>query len=242
MKYKPTFGSVSEIVAEDREGEAESSEQAREDTVAVAVTANATPQTDMPPLDEQSVANGVDKSPSPVRSRNNSGGAVTGYDSLVQMQNKRKGSAASVRFGESLPPPILGLNSKPRPASMYTPSVHSYHDSISSAARSGPPQTGGDGEESDDLYDPEFGFGGYVRRRSSRPRLSSRPLPTQANPPVIPSAAVISAAAAAVSAGWSESDALAAAIASPRLLPAAPGSAAGGGSTPTAPRNSPSGR
>ncbi|KAG0040488.1 hypothetical protein BGZ82_002204 [Podila clonocystis] len=96
-----------------------------------------------------------------------------------------------------------------------------------------------DDDEDDDLYDPEFGIGGNGRRRcqpltkfcsdilSSGGGASSRPISSVmsaissgsgSSVPVIPSAAVISAAAAAVSAGWSECEALTAAMADPDLL------------------------
>ncbi|KAF9328428.1 hypothetical protein BG006_008384, partial [Podila minutissima] len=96
-----------------------------------------------------------------------------------------------------------------------------------------------DDDEEDNLYDPEFGIGGNGQRRY-RPRTKlcsdilssgggahSRPISStkssissgsDSSLPVIPSAAVISAAAAAVSVGWSESEALAAAMADPDLL------------------------
>ncbi|KAF9570337.1 hypothetical protein EC968_001950 [Mortierella alpina] len=96
-------------------------------------------------------------------------------------------------------------------------------------------------DNDDDLYDPEFGIGGNGRRRfhkrcslinqsrlsCSPGRVGSSAVPTQRltksanaspslpHPGTIPSPAVISAAAAAVSAGWSESDALSAAMADP---------------------------
>ncbi|KAG0025742.1 hypothetical protein BGZ81_006939 [Podila clonocystis] len=68
----------------------------------------------------------------------------------------------------------------------------------------------GDDSE-DDLYDPEFGIGPASGRRRRRSRFV---LPANSNSPVpstnaaIPSADVISAAAKAVSQGWSESEAL----------------------------------
>ncbi|KAF9133688.1 hypothetical protein BGW39_009168 [Mortierella sp. 14UC] len=134
---------------------------------------------------------------------------------------------------------MLGLNPPSQPTSLHAPSVHSYQDGVRSVVCSvvcsGAPPTEDDDEDSDDLYDPEFGIGGNSRQRRSRPKLLSRLLTTQANPAAIPSAAVISAAAAAVSAGWSELDALAAAMASPGLTPIIPGGAGGGGLTPTAP-------
>ncbi|KAF9301104.1 hypothetical protein BGZ74_007085, partial [Mortierella antarctica] len=80
-----------------------------------------------------------------------------------------------------------------------------------------------DDDAEDELYDPEFGIGpasGHSRRR----RCSRFRLPGMSNSPassthaVIPSADVISAAAKAVSQGWSESDALQMAMSkSPRL-------------------------
>ncbi|KAF9290927.1 hypothetical protein BGZ68_005667 [Mortierella alpina] len=99
----------------------------------------------------------------------------------------------------------------------------------------------GNDDDDDDLYDPEFGIGGTGRRRfhsrssisnmsrfnSSANRSGSIAVPAirltkSANgspsmppPGTIPSPAVISAAAAAVSAGWSECDALSAAMADP---------------------------
>ncbi|CAO3573178.1 unnamed protein product [Mortierella alpina] len=96
-------------------------------------------------------------------------------------------------------------------------------------------------DDDDDLYDPEFGIGGYGRRSfhskcsmsnqsrfSSPGRAESIAVPAlrltksaNASPSLphrgtIPSPAVISAAAAAVSAGWSECDALSAAMADPK--------------------------
>jgi len=95
-------------------------------------------------------------------------------------------------------------------------------------------------DDDDDLYDPEFGIGGHGRRRfhswcsmSNQSRLSSpgragstavpalrltessNASPSLPHRGTIPSPAVISAAAAAVSAGWSECDALSAAMADP---------------------------
>ncbi|KAG0215791.1 hypothetical protein BGX28_008101 [Mortierella sp. GBA30] len=97
-----------------------------------------------------------------------------------------------------------------------------------------------DDDDDDDLYDPEFGIGGKGRRHfQSRSSIVS-PLTSESNsrrvtggrqrrsnvdrsdapsssihPGTIPPPAVISTAAAAVSAGWSESEALAAAMADP---------------------------
>lgn len=93
-------------------------------------------------------------------------------------------------------------------------------------------------DDFDDLYDPEFGIGGNGRRRcqprtkfcpdimssggdTSRPTTSIMSAITSGSSstaPVIPSATVISAAAAAVSAGWSEREALSAAVEDPDLL------------------------
>jgi len=84
-----------------------------------------------------------------------------------------------------------------------------------------------DDDDDDNLYDPEFGIGGGQRRRRRR----TKPSRLNTNQSVsgnaaIPSAAVISAAAAAVSAGWSETEALAAAMAnSPALSQLLPHSA-----------------
>ncbi|KAF9982127.1 hypothetical protein BGZ75_006495 [Mortierella antarctica] len=76
-------------------------------------------------------------------------------------------------------------------------------------------------EEFDDLYDPEFGIGVGIgrrkRRQQSRSIAHSFGGAAPASSAAIPSAAVISAAAAAVAEGWSESDALAAAMANPSL-------------------------
>ncbi|KAF9939480.1 hypothetical protein BGZ67_009411 [Mortierella alpina] len=73
----------------------------------------------------------------------------------------------------------------------------------------------------DDLYDPEFGIGVGIgrrkRRQQSRSIAHSFGGAAPASSAAIPSAAVISAAAAAVAEGWSESDALAAAMANPSL-------------------------
>ncbi|KAG0057737.1 hypothetical protein BGZ83_003635 [Gryganskiella cystojenkinii] len=76
-----------------------------------------------------------------------------------------------------------------------------------------------DDDDDDDLYDPEFGIGGGQRRRRRR----TKPSRLSANLGVggnasIPPAHVISAAAAAISAGWSEKDALAAAMANSPAL------------------------
>lgn len=93
-----------------------------------------------------------------------------------------------------------------------------------------------DDDDSDDLYDPEFGIGGNCHRRCQRRTKfcsdirssggrSARRRPTSSilsalssglssSAAVIPSAAIISATAA-VSAGWSECEALAAATADP---------------------------
>lgn len=69
-----------------------------------------------------------------------------------------------------------------------------------------------DDDSDDDLYDPEFGIGptsGHrQRRRRSRFRVPGMSSPASSTHAVIPSADVISAAAKAVSQGWSESDAL----------------------------------
>ncbi|GJJ73733.1 hypothetical protein EMPS_06091 [Entomortierella parvispora] len=74
-------------------------------------------------------------------------------------------------------------------------------------------------DDDDDLYDPEFGIGGGQRRRRRRKKPSrlNTNLSISGNA-TIPSAAVISAAAAAVSAGWSETEALAAAMANSPAL------------------------
>jgi len=81
-------------------------------------------------------------------------------------------------------------------------------------------------EDSDDLYDPEFGIGAGLGRRKRRQQSRSLSHSLRGATPsssgtsaTIPSAAVISAAAAAVAEGWSESDALAAAMANPSLNP-----------------------
>ncbi|KAF9579755.1 hypothetical protein BGW38_003863 [Lunasporangiospora selenospora] len=74
--------------------------------------------------------------------------------------------------------------------------------------------------DSDDLYDPEFGIGGghgekQRRRRQRTNNCGETGLGLGPGSPyhgVIPPASVISAAAAAVSQGWSESDALSAAM------------------------------
>ncbi|KAF9437966.1 hypothetical protein BGZ76_010336 [Entomortierella beljakovae] len=104
---------------------------------------------------------------------------------------------------------------------------HSQVDeSTVSETRLSTPTVGEDSDDSDDLYDPEFGIGGNGRRRNNNHRRSRSKFPSGSNDihrtsaagtAVIPSAAVISAAAAAVSAGWSESDALAAAMKDPTL-------------------------
>ncbi|KAG0234113.1 Taste receptor type 1 member 3 [Mortierella sp. GBA43] len=98
-----------------------------------------------------------------------------------------------------------------------------------------------DSDDSDDLYDPEFGFGGSGGRNCRRNRhnrrgrgfsiVGQRQGPVSASSEttatsyfgpghaaIIPSADVISAAAAAVSAGWSEADALAAATANSSMM------------------------
>ncbi|KAF9100596.1 hypothetical protein BGX27_000323 [Mortierella sp. AM989] len=84
-----------------------------------------------------------------------------------------------------------------------------------------------DSDDSDDLYDPEFGIGGggrrgdHARRRhGGRRQTTSGDLNRVSGPgnAIIPSSAVISAAAAAVAAGWSESDALAAAMSNPCMM------------------------
>ncbi|KAF9200341.1 hypothetical protein BGZ49_009434 [Haplosporangium sp. Z 27] len=65
-----------------------------------------------------------------------------------------------------------------------------------------------DDDDDEDLYDPEFGIGGNGRRRHRNKSVVSKE-------PIVPSAEVISTAAAAVSAGWSASNALSAAMADP---------------------------
>ncbi|KAG0329537.1 hypothetical protein BGZ99_001539 [Dissophora globulifera] len=90
--------------------------------------------------------------------------------------------------------------------------------------------------DSDDLYDPEFGIGagqGQGRRRRRKPNHPRLAYQNGSGVPqssysgtatlgykagTIPSAAVISAAAAAVSAGWSESEALAHATVDPSFI------------------------
>ncbi|KAF9294506.1 hypothetical protein BGZ88_003764 [Linnemannia elongata] len=226
MKYQPPFVGASEIVVEDREGEDESPERDRQTADAAATTPM---QVESTALEGPSLTNEADASGAA------EGGTTTGYDG--SNQSVKRGSNAS-RVGDLLPPPILSLDPPARPASDHAPSLHSHQGSVRSIARStqpAPEDDDGD-DDSDDLYDPEFGIGGNGRRRRrNRPKLPSRLLMTQGNPAVIPSAAVISAAAAAVSAGWSESDALAAAMASPGLTPTTPGSASGPGMTPTTP-------
>ncbi|KAK3846161.1 MAG: hypothetical protein J3R72DRAFT_516456 [Linnemannia gamsii] len=235
MKYQPAFGGASEVVVEDLEGEAQSPERAMQ-VVAAAATINATSQMETMPLKDQSLTNGIEALSS-AGSGNDSSDVATGYGGVIHAPSQRKGSIASGRFGETLPSPMPGVNPPSLPPSMHAPSVRSHRGSVRSVARSDAPPTEEDDEDSDDLYDPEFGIGGNGRRRRNRPKLPSRLLTTQANPAVIPSAAVISAAAAAVSAGWSESDALAAAMASPGLVPITPGRS--GGLTPTTPGISP---
>ncbi|KAG0377492.1 hypothetical protein BGX24_005990 [Mortierella sp. AD032] len=234
MKYQPAFGGASEVVVEDLEGEAQSPERAVQ-VVAATATTNATPQIETMPLKDQSLTNGIEALSS-AGSRNSSD-VATGYGGVIHATSQRNGSIASGRFGETLPSPMPAVNPPSLPPSMHTPSVRSHRGSVRSVARSDAPPTEDDDEDSDDLYDPEFGIGGNGRRRRNRPKLPSHLLTTQANPAVIPSAAVISAAAAAVSAGWSESDALAAAMASPGLAPITPGRS--GGLTPTTPGISP---
>ncbi|KAG0273101.1 hypothetical protein BGZ95_011104 [Linnemannia exigua] len=235
MKYQPPFGGASEVVVEDQEGEVQSPERAMHGAVAAATT-NTTPQMGMTPLEEQSLTNGIEASSS-AGPDNDSSGLATEYGDLIQAPSQRMGSITSERFGEILPSPMLGDNPPSRSTSIHAPSVHSHHSSVLSTARSGASPTEGDDEDSDDLYDPEFGIGGNGRRRRNHPKLPSRLLATQASPAAIPSADVISAAAVAVSAGWSESDALAAAMASPGLTPITLGRA--GGLTPTTPGMSP---
>ncbi|KAF9141058.1 hypothetical protein BGX30_005533 [Mortierella sp. GBA39] len=209
MMYQPPFVGASEIVAEDREGETESSVRDRQTDAAAATTPLQVKST---ALEERSLADGVDAS------RAATGGTSAGYDS--SNHSVRRGSTASGRVGDSLPPPILSLDSPSGPASAHALSLHSHQDSIRSIARSIQPATEDGDDDSDDLYDPEFGIGGSGRRRRrNRTKLPSRLLANQGSQIVIPSAAVISAAAAAVSAGWSESDALAAAMAIPELTP-----------------------
>ncbi|KAF9344562.1 hypothetical protein BGX26_004227, partial [Mortierella sp. AD094] len=65
-----------------------------------------------------------------------------------------------------------------------------------------------DDDDDDDLYDPEFGIGGNGRRRHKRRSINM----SMSRGPAVPSAEVISTAAAAVSAGWSASEALSAAM------------------------------
>ncbi|KAG0091951.1 hypothetical protein BGZ92_011214, partial [Podila epicladia] len=67
-----------------------------------------------------------------------------------------------------------------------------------------------DDDSDDDLYDPEFGIGPASgrRRRSRFKLLGMSKSPVLSTRALIPSADVISAAAKAVSQGWSESDAL----------------------------------
>lgn len=216
MKYQPPLVGASEIVVEDREGEAESPEQGRQ-TAAAAAAAMTPMQVESTALEEPSLTNGVDGSGAAA------GGTATGYDSSNQFVGR--GSTASEHVEDSLSPPTLNFSPPSRPASVH------------SIARSTQPAPEDDGDDdSDDLYDPEFGIGGNGRRRRrNHPKLPSRLLTTQGNPAIIPSAAVISAAAAAVTAGWSESDALAAAMASPGLTPTTPGNASGPGMTPTTP-------
>ncbi|KAF9586413.1 hypothetical protein BGW38_005353 [Lunasporangiospora selenospora] len=86
-------------------------------------------------------------------------------------------------------------------------------------------------DDEDDLYDPEFGIGGNGRRRrryktrdpiqGTCSSLRGQDLPSYGGREqiaIIPSAEVLSAAAAAVSAGWSEADALAAASSDPNSV------------------------
>ncbi|KAG9071058.1 hypothetical protein KI688_008601 [Linnemannia hyalina] len=224
MMHQPPFVGASEIV-EDREGESESSVQDRQ-TAAAATT---TPlQVKSTALEEPSLVDGVDASGAAA------GGTTAGYDS--SNQSVRRGSTASGRVGDSLPPPILSLDPPSGPASAHAQSLHSQQGSIRSIARSTQPAPeDGNDYDSEDLYDPEFGIGGNGRRRRrNHTKLPSHLLPTQGSQTIIPSAAVISAAAAAVSAGWSESDALAAAMATPGFTPT-PNSASGSWMTTTTP-------
>ncbi|KAG0294926.1 hypothetical protein BGZ96_000163 [Linnemannia gamsii] len=221
MKYLSPFGRASEAAVEDREGETESPERGRQ-------AAATTPQIEVTSLEERAPTNEVNMA--------GAGNSAIGFEG--SNQSLRRGSTASGLVGDSLPPPALNFGSPPRPTSVHAPSLHSHQGSIHSVTRSEAQKqltTEDDDEDSDDLYDPEFGIGGNGRRRRNRRSPPSRLLMTQGTPAAIPSAAVISAAAAAVSAGWSESDALAMAMACPVLSPTAPGSAGGLGLTPTAP-------
>lgn len=221
IKYQPPFGGAFEAAVEDQESEAESPERGRQ-------AAAATPQIEATPLEERSPTLGIVMA--------GAGNSATGFEGLNQ--SLRGGSTASGLFGDSLSPPVLNLGSPPRSTSVHAPSLHSHQGSIHSVARSVAQQqlaTEDDDDDSDDLYDPEFGIGGNGRRRKNHYSLPSRVLTTKETPAVIPSAAVISAAAAAVSAGWSESDALAAAMACPGFSSATPGSTGGLGLIPTAP-------
>ncbi|KAF9546684.1 hypothetical protein EC957_009444 [Mortierella hygrophila] len=225
IMHQPPFVGASEIVVEDRVGETESSVR---DSQTAAAAATTPLQLSSTASEEPSLADGVDASGAAA------GGTTAGYDS--SNQSVRRGSTASGRVGDSFPPPILCLDPPSGPSSTHAQSLHSYKGSIRSIACSTQPAPeDGDDDDSDDLYDPEFGIGGSGRRRRRNyTKLPNRLLPTQGSQTIIPSAAVISAAAAAVSAGWSESDALAAAMAIPGFTPT-PSSASGSWMTPTKP-------
>ncbi|GJJ70868.1 hypothetical protein EMPS_03218 [Entomortierella parvispora] len=132
----------------------------------------------------------------------------------------------------------------PCSSSQFTPETVAQEFSITQAPISGAApmnDAAPDEDDDEDLYDPEFGFGGGSggRRRYHRPSLapssnlqrsaaaaiprrgysgdstsSSRPSTSQSSTE-IPSAAVLSTAATAVAAGWSEVDALSMAMADP---------------------------
>ncbi|KAF9153867.1 hypothetical protein BG015_002418 [Linnemannia schmuckeri] len=199
IKYQPPFGGASEVVVEDRKGEAESPEL---DRPAAAVTTT-TSQVETTPLEEQSSSTGIDAS-----------GAATGGTAAVYEDSKqsvRWGSTASGRFGDSLPPSMLSLGPLSRPVSVHAPSPHSYQGRARSVARLAA-QRASATEDDDEM----------IRTIS-----------------VIPSAAVISTAVAAVSADWFESDALAATMASPGLTRTSPGSTSSPGMAPTTSEISP---
>ncbi|KAF8936290.1 hypothetical protein BGZ47_009574 [Haplosporangium gracile] len=135
-----------------------------------------------------------------------SGGTAAEYGN--SHQSARREATASGHFGDSQPPAALNFGPLSRPASVHAPSSRSYQGSARSVVRlpvQQPSAIEDDvDDDSDDLYDPEFGIGGNGRyQRRNHSKLPSRLLTTQRNnPAVILSAAVISAAAAAVSAGW----------------------------------------
>ncbi|KAF9927829.1 hypothetical protein FBU30_002832 [Linnemannia zychae] len=232
--YQPPFGDAPGAVIEDREGETKSSEHGSQ-TIVV-------PNDSKIPIEE------------PLSTNKNKASSLTAESNNDAITNNSGSNYFTIRYENSATAlngdPVTSSHSKDilHPSTVSIPPLHpTSSQSISSqlispwslsseVSRQGCVHSFNTlstsaiyDDDDDDLYDPEFGIGRNGRRRRHRSRFLGGSITAYGNHAVIPSAAVISAAAAAVSAGWSESDALAAAMANPPV-PLVPGGGEGPGS------------